>query len=116
MLLCMGIAEDKVLTNLRKGVLEFCLLALLRDGEWYGLDIARRLSEQGLLAGEGTVYPLLSRLRRSGLVTTEWSESDVGRPRRYYTLTDLGRENLRAFSEVWGPFRRTVDTILETKP
>ena len=112
----MGIAEDKVLTNLRKGVLEFCLLALLRNGEWYGLDIARRLSEQGLLAGEGTVYPLLSRLRRSGLVTTEWSESDVGRPRRYYTLTDLGRENLRAFSEVWGPFRHTVDTILETKP
>lgn len=107
---------NKVLTNLRKGVLEFCLLALLQDGEWYGLDIARRLSEQGLLAGEGTVYPLLSRLRRAGLVATEWSESEAGRPRRYYTLTDLGRENLRAFSEVWGPFRTTVDAILEAKP
>ena len=111
----MGQSEDIVLTNLRKGVLEFCLLALLREGEWYGLDIARRLSEQGLLAGEGTVYPLLSRLRRAGLVTTEWSESDAGRPRRYYTLTDLGRENLKAFSAVWGPFRSTVDDILEAK-
>ncbi|WP_022887564.1 PadR family transcriptional regulator [Glaciibacter superstes] len=111
----MGSSENKVLTNLRKGVLEFCLLALLRDGEWYGLDIARRLSQLGLLAGEGTVYPLLSRLRRSGLVTTEWSESDVGRPRRYYTLTELGRENLREFTEVWGPFRSTVDEILETE-
>lgn len=111
----MGNSEDMVLTNLRKGVLEYSLLALLRDGQWYGLDIARRLSQLGLLAGEGTAYPLLSRLRRTGMVTSEWSESDAGHPRRYYTLTPLGHQSLQAFTKVWGPFRDTVDEILEIK-
>lgn len=106
-------SEERTLTNLRKGALEFCLLALLRDGEAYGWNIARRMSELGLLAGEGTVYPLLSRLRQSGMVTTRWDESDVGRARKYYAITDAGREGVQRFAAVWEPFSASVSSIIK---
>jgi PadR family transcriptional regulator PadR len=110
-------SEDGILTHLRRGALEFCVLALLRGGEWYGLDIARRLSVDGvLLHGEGTLYPLLARLRRSGLVETSWRESTTGPPRRYYTLTRDGLHALDTFRATWGPFRDAVDSALEGPP
>lgn len=115
-MLCMTSSEERTLANLRKGTLEFCLLALLRNGEAYGWDIARTMSELGLLAGEGTVYPLLSRLRQSGQVTTRWDESDVGRARKYYAITDVGRESVRRFTTVWEPFSASVSSIVKEKP
>jgi PadR family transcriptional regulator PadR len=101
------------LTELRRGVLENCVLAVLRRGEAYAFDIVRILSEAGgLLTSEGTIYPLLGRLRRDGLVSTTWRESETGPPRRYYSLTAAGRRTLDAFLEEWVRFRDAVDALL----
>ncbi len=109
------VLNDTVSTNLRKGVLEYCVLALIGGGEMYGLDIANGLQTRGLLTSEGTLYPLLARLRRNGLVETSWRESTQGAPRRYYTLTPLGQESLTAFASVWETFSAAVsDTLTPT--
>ncbi len=101
------------LTELRRGVLEHCVLAVLRGEESYGFDIVRALSEAGeLVTSEGTIYPLLSRLRRDHLVTTTWRESDAGPPRRYYRITDAGRRALDAFAADWTRFRDAVDVLI----
>jgi PadR family transcriptional regulator PadR len=106
--------DDGVLTNLRRGALEFCVLAMLDQQQLYGLDIARRLTADGvLMSSEGTLYPLLSRLRKAGLVTTTWQESAEGPPRRYYALTPDGRESLAAFNRTWPLFRDAVDAALD---
>lgn len=102
-----------MLPQLRRGVLEFCVLALLRDRPRYGFDLVRELSAAGgLLTSEGTIYPLLSRLRREGLVTTTWQESATGPPRRYYGLSTDGRVALGRFIEDWRRFRDAVDDVL----
>ena len=106
--------DDGILTHLRRGALEYCVLAMLAEQELYGLDIARRLTADGvLLASEGTLYPLLARLRKAGLVDTTWQESAEGPPRRYYALTAEGIESLAAFKRTWKPFRDAVDTALQ---
>src|SRR5690349_5224635 len=87
---------------LRKGALEFCVLALLADGERYGVELVRALAEvDGLEITEGTLYPLLSRLRRDGSVVTTWQESPTGPPRRYYALSAPGRRALDEFKTDW---------------
>ena len=101
------------LTELRRGVLEHCVLAVVRDEESYGFDIVRALTSTGeLMTSEGTIYPLLSRLRRDHLVTTTWRESDAGPPRRYYRITDDGRRVLDVFAGDWARFRDAVDAVL----
>lgn len=105
---------EKILTNLRKGVLEFCVLAAIAGEPKYGRDLSQDLSEKGLLAGEGTLYPLLSRLRDTGLVSTELTDPSEGRQRRYYSLAPEGRARLEEFRSAWAPFRTTVDDFLET--
>ena len=106
---------ESVISQLRRGVLEFCVLALLRDEERYGFEIVRALSEaDGLVTTEGTLYPLLGRLRKEGVVETTWRESSYGPPRRYYRLTPTGRSLLTAFTAEWVRFRDSVDTLLET--
>lgn len=101
-------------SQLRRGVLQFCVLALLRDGERYAFELVRELCDaHGLVTSEGTIYPLLSRLRREGWVNTVWKESDSGPPRRYYTLTAKGRRALAEFAAEWGPFRTAVDNLLD---
>jgi PadR family transcriptional regulator PadR len=86
---------------------------MLTDQELYGLEIARRLTADGvLMSSEGTLYPLLARLRRAGLVDTTWQESVEGPPRRYYALTPGGRDALAAFTRTWTPFRDAVDAAL----
>jgi PadR family transcriptional regulator PadR len=90
-------------TSLRRGTLEFCVLALVEHEDRYGTEIVRRLGEErGLSASEGTIYPLLSRL------------SATGPPRRYYTLTDEGRAALAHFRTEWVSFRQTVDRLVGT--
>lgn len=107
-----GQARNTV-SQLRKGVLEYCVLALLRDSERYGFELVRTLSEaDGLLVSEGTIYPLLSRLRRDQLVSTSWQESEAGPPRRYYQLTDTGKRALADFSDDWVRFRDAVDALV----
>ena len=105
--------EQSILTQLRRGALEYCVLALLERGELYGLDMARRLTADSiLLESEGTLYPLLARLRKAGLVDTSWQESTEGPPRRYYALSRQGHESLDAFRRTWKPFRDAVDNTL----
>ena len=109
-------AASNGLSQLRRGAVEYCVLALLREGDRYGFELVRELSEAGgLVTSEGTIYPLLTRLRRDEHVTTFWRESDSGPPRRYYRLTDSGRVALDAFTSDWVRFRDSVDRILSGK-
>src|SRR5437763_6497078 len=102
--------QDALLAQMRRGTLQYCVLALLAEEERYGFDLVRALAEiYGMVTSEGTIYPLLSRLRRDGLVETEWRESTSGPPRRYYRLTEAGRGALEAFKSEWGRFRTAVD-------
>ena len=106
-----GEASD--LSHLRRGALEYCVLSLLSGRERYGLDIARQLMTSGvLMSSEGTLYPLLARLRRAGWVTTSWQESTEGPPRRYYSLTAAGVAALEEFRRAWRVFRDAVDAAL----
>jgi PadR family transcriptional regulator, regulatory protein PadR len=107
--------SDTAISQLRRGVLEFCVLALLRDGERYGFEIVRTLSQaDGLVTTEGTLYPLLGRLRKEGVVETTWRESPSGPPRRYYRLSSDGQTLLGGFAVEWTRFRDSVDALLET--
>jgi PadR family transcriptional regulator PadR len=113
-MLCMEPAQTRnVISQLRRGTVEYCVLALLRDGERYGFELVRTLGDvDGLVTSEGTIYPLLSRLRRDGLVATTWRESDAGPPRRYYRLTAKGQRSLQAFRDEWRAFRASVDGLI----
>jgi PadR family transcriptional regulator PadR len=106
-------AASNALSQLRRGALEYCVLALLQQQERYGFELVRSLSEvDGLVTSEGTIYPLLTRLRKEELVTTFWQESASGPPRRYYRLTAAGGAALATFSEEWTRFRDGVDALL----
>lgn len=99
-------------SQIKRGVIEFCVLALLDRREHYGFELVQELSRvDGLLTSEGTIYPLLSRLRRSGLVSTEWRESTSGPPRKYYQLTAVGERALAEYRRQWTLIRDAVDTI-----
>lgn len=101
------------MSQLRKGVLEYCVLALLRDGPRYGVELLEALADTPVMTtSQGTLYPLLSRLRRSGLADTFLMESASGPSRKYYELTDQGREALEEFSGHWPGFRDAVDRFL----
>ncbi len=102
-------------TSLRRGTLEFCVLAMVEHEDRYGNEIVRRFGEEpNLAASEGTLYPLLSRLRRANLVETKWVESPTGPPRRYYGLTSAGRSALDHFRTEWVSFRQTIDRLVGT--
>jgi PadR family transcriptional regulator, regulatory protein PadR len=100
-------------TELRRGVLGPCVLALLAERPRFGLELVRDLSHAGgLLTSEGTVYPLLNRLRDAGLVTSRWVHDDTTRPRRYYSITDEGHKRLVAFCADWSAFTAAVNGVL----
>ncbi|AXB41193.1 PadR family transcriptional regulator [Amycolatopsis albispora] len=106
--------DAQLLAQLRRGVIEHCVLALLARGPRYGFDLVRALAAaEGLGTTEGTIYPLLSRLRKEGLLETTWQPSDQGPPRRYYELTDQGRTALEVFHRHWRDFSAAVDEVLE---
>lgn len=105
------------LTELRRGVLGPCVLALLELRPRFGLELVRDLAEaDGLLTSDGTVYPLLNRLRDAGLVTSEWRDGQGERARRYYSITEAGRESLTAFRVEWAQFSGTVTGVLSHRP
>jgi PadR family transcriptional regulator PadR len=108
--------QDALVAQMRRGTLQYCVLAMLATDERYAFDLVRGLAEEdGMVTSQGTIYPLLSRLRRDGLVETTWRESPAGPPRRYYSLTAAGRAALAAFAEEWGRFRDAVDRFIEEK-
>ena len=103
-----------LITQMRKGAIEYCVLALLAGRERYGYELVQALSRiDGMLVTEGTVYPILSRLKRDGLVDTEWRESREGPPRKYYRLTAEGGRALLDFKAQWQLFSQAVNTVLE---
>lgn len=101
------------MSELRRGTVAFCVLALLDERERYAVELVGDLGTyQALAAGQGTIYPLLSRLRSDGLVDTTWEESPNGPPRRYYRLTEDGHRSLEQFRAEWGQVREAVDHLL----
>ncbi len=104
---------DKWEVQLRKGCLELAILAAVWDGRRYGLEILRRLeSDSDLIVSEGTVYPLLSRLKTLGLVRSEWVESDAGHPRKYYALTPAGKKRVVEMARIWARFSSSMNKLL----
>ena len=105
------------MTQLRRGVLEPCVLALLAVRPRFGLELVRDLAAaDGLLTSEGTVYPLLNRLRDGGLVTSEWRDEEGERARRYYSITAAGQIYLAEFRAGWAQFTATVSHVLSSDP
>ena len=101
------------ITQLRRGVLGPCVLALLAAGPRYGLELARELEAAGaLLTSQGTLYPLLGRLHDAGVVTSRWELGDTDRPRRYYEITDAGRRELAEFAREWAAFAGAVSAVV----
>jgi PadR family transcriptional regulator len=101
------------LTELRRGVLGPCVLALLEVRPRFGLELVRDLAAaDGLLTSDGTVYPLLNRLRDAGLVTSQWQDNEGERARRYYSITQAGRQSLESFRADWTRFSVTVGGVL----
>ena len=106
-------SADKWEVQLRKGSLELAILAALWGGRLYGLEILRHLeSGSDLVVAEGTVYPLLTRLRTLGLVESEWVESDSGHPRKYYSLTAAGRERALEMGRTWARFAASLNNLV----
>lgn len=104
---------DKWEVQLRKGCLELAILAALWSDRLYGLEIMRTLADgSGLVVPEGTVYPLLSRLKSEGLLSSEWVEADAGHPRKYYRLTAVGRRRVVEMARFWQSFSASLDDLL----
>jgi PadR family transcriptional regulator PadR len=111
------VGEGGGLTELRRGVLGPCVLALLAERPRFGLELVRDLSAaDGLLTSDGTVYPLLNRLRDAGLVTSEWHDAEGERARRYYSITEAGLQSLAEFRDDWAGFTKTVGAVLHHEP
>jgi PadR family transcriptional regulator, regulatory protein PadR len=103
--------------QLRKGCLELAIMAVLWDGRLYGLEILRRLEDvSNLVVSEGTVYPLLSRLKSLGLLCSEWVESDAGHPRKYYSITAEGRRRALDMADIWKNFSSSMSRLLAPLP
>lgn len=102
---------DQSDTQMRKGMLVYCVLLLCKDGKVYTSEIIRRLHEAELIVVEGTLYPLLNRLARDSLLGYEWKESEQGPPRKYYWLTDEGQEVLKSLQATYHRLHNSITTL-----
>ncbi|NPA37202.1 MAG: PadR family transcriptional regulator [Chlorobi bacterium] len=100
--------------QMRKGVLEYCILSILSDKDAYASDIINKLKDAKMIVVEGTLYPLLTRLKNAGLLSYRWEESTQGPPRKYYALTELGKEFLKELDNSWRELVEAVETINQT--
>ena len=103
--------SDERFFAIRKGLLEFLVLKIISTREMYVADMLERLSTTEFTTQEGTLYPLLSKLRREGLVDYSWQESDAGPPRKYYTLTAKGRSHLAELNDYWKSINATIGQL-----
>jgi len=99
--------------QMRKGLLELCVLSIISEKEAYPSDIIKRLKQAELIVVEGTLYPLLSRLKNAELLHYNWKESTSGPPRKYYQLTDTGQEFLEGLHETWKHLTKSVNLSLK---
>lgn len=102
-------------SQMRKGMLEYCILLVLKENRRYTSDIIDKMKDSGLVVVEGTLYTLLNRLRKEGKLTYEWEESPKGPPRKYYRLTPIGNDVLDSMSEAWDEIACTVNNLREEK-
>ncbi|HME31202.1 MAG TPA: PadR family transcriptional regulator [Terriglobales bacterium] len=105
---------DKWEAQMRKGCLEMAVLASLWHGRLYGLEILRVLERDSrLVLAEGTIYPILNRLRAEGMVQSQWVEADAGHPRKYYELTQSGRDRATRMAKTWTEFSASLSCLIE---
>ncbi len=102
---------ENVKSQMRKGMLEYSIMLLMRDKPYYTSDIINELEKANLMVVEGTLYPLLTRLRKEELLEYEWQESPSGPPRKYYSLTEKGKEALTKLDDNWKILSDTVNHI-----
>ena len=102
--------------QMRKGILEYCILLIILRGEVYASDMLDELRNARMIVVEGTLYPLLTRLKNAGLLEYRWVESASGPPRKYYTLTDQGRQFLEGLTATWDELVNTVNHIKTNPP
>lgn len=107
---------EKTNAQMRKGVLELCILSIISNKEAYTSNILSALKEAQLLVVEGTVYPLLTRLKNDGLLSYRWEESTSGPPRKYYSLTDEGNVVLDTLKSNWQQLSDSVTSLINLKP
>ncbi len=101
--------------QMRKGVLEYCILSILKEEDAYVAEILATLKDAKLLVVEGTIYPLLTRLKNAGLLNYRWEESTSGPPRKYYGLTETGKIFLKELSTTWDDLKNAVNLVTTTK-
>ncbi len=106
---------DNVRAQMRKGVLEYCILSILNRGEAYASSILETLKAANMIVVEGTLYPLLIRQKNQGLLSYRWEESTQGPPRKYYCITDKGREQLQEMDLAWSELVETIRTLKTQK-
>ncbi len=106
---------DNTQTQMRKGILEYCILSIISRGEIYASDIIEELKAAKLLVVEGTLYPLLTRLKNNGLLNYNWQESTSGPPRKYYELSDTGKEVLHHLDQTWFDLAYAVQTSIKER-
>ncbi|MFT6166688.1 MAG: PadR family transcriptional regulator PadR [Vicingaceae bacterium] len=102
--------------QMRKGVLEYCILSILESNEAYPSEIIEKLKEGKLIVVEGTLYPLLTRLKNAGLLKYRWEESKSGPPRKYYSLTEVGVEFLKELETTWNELMNAVNLTRKKNP
>ncbi len=101
--------------QMRKGVLEYCILSILEGDDKYASEILGTLKEAKMLVVEGTIYPLLTRLKNAGLLNYRWEESTSGPPRKYYTLTEIGKSFLKELNGTWSELQNAVNSVTSQK-
>ncbi|MBN2518878.1 MAG: PadR family transcriptional regulator [Bacteroidales bacterium] len=104
---------ENVTAQMRKGILEYCILSILAKKDCYATDIINKLKQAQIIVVEGTLYPLLTRQKNSGLLSYRWEESTQGPPRKYYHLTDKGKDYLDELDKAWGKLVNAVDEIIK---
>lgn len=103
--------SDNIRSQMRKGVLEYCILSILSGKEAYASTILQELKDANMLVVEGTIYPLLIRQKNQGLLSYRWEESPQGPPRKYYCITDKGLEQLKEMDASWNELVSSIETI-----
>ena len=103
--------DDNVKVQMRKGILEYCILAMLSREDSYAPKIIAELKEAQMIVVEGTLYPILTRLKNAGLLSYRWEESPQGPPRKYYILTEDGRKHLKLLDEAWDEMVAQISAI-----
>lgn len=104
---------ENTISQMRKGILEYCILSVISKGEIYASDILAELKEANLIVVEGTLYPLLTRLKNAGLLSYFWKESVQGPPRKYFELTEPGKEFLGELHKTWNELNDSINKTLK---